>query len=161
MYNTTNYKEITSLLSQSEELVKILLEQSIFPAMVEDFNELRDKLAKAQVSSLTTDTISAPSGKELHLREVGFTLVNSYTYSVAANIQDLFFKVDDTILTIVRITQRPGLLIGGGGRSFDKALADLKGEFIGEKWGFSDVQLEIVENRFWIGNYHFEGIGDY
>ncbi len=68
MYNTTNYKEITSLLSQTEELVKILLEQSTFPAMVEDFVELEDKLSAAQVSTLTTDIISSPSGKELRLR---------------------------------------------------------------------------------------------
>ena len=161
MYNTTNYKEIASLLSQSEELVKILLEQSIFPAMAEDFKELKDKLAKAQVSSSTTDTISAPSGKDLPLKEVAFTLVNSYTYSEAADIQDLFFRVDDTVLTVVMITQRPGLLIGGGGRSFDKALTELKGEFMGDKWGLSDVKLEIIENKFWIGNYHFEGIEDY
>lgn len=161
MYNTINYKEIASLLSQSEELVKILLDQSIFPAMAEDFKELKDKLSKAQVTSSTTDTISAPSGKDLPLREVGFALVNSYTYREATNIQDLFFRVDDTVLTIVMITQRPGLLIGGGGRSFDKALANLKGEFMDDKWGFSDVKLEIIENKFWIGNYHFEGIEDY
>ena len=161
MYNTTNYKEIASLLSQSEELVKILLEQSIFPGMSEDFKVLKDKLAKAQVSSLTTDTISAPSGKDLPLREVAYTLVNSYTYSEATNIQDLFFRVDDTVLTVGMITQRPGLLIGGAGRIFDLALAELKGEFVSDKWGFSDVQLEIVENKFWIGNYHFSGIGDY
>jgi len=55
------------------------------------------------------------------------------------------------------ITQRPGLLIGGGGRSFDKALVELKKEFVGDKLGFSDVKLEIIENKFWIGNYHFEG----
>ena len=112
---------------------------------------------QTQVTSSTTDTISAPSGKDLPLREVGFTLVNSYTYSEAANIQDLFFRVDDTVLTVVMITQRPGLLIGGGGRSFDKALVELKKEFVGDKLGFSDVKLEIIENKFWIGNYHFEG----
>ena len=161
MYNTTNYKEIASLLSQSEELIKILLEQSIFPGMVEDFKELKDKLAKAQVNSLTTDTISAPSGRDLPLKEVGFTLVNSYTYSEAADIQDLFFRVDDAVLTVVMITIRPGILIGKSGQSLDKALAELKAEFVSDKWGFSDVKLEIIENKFWIGNYHFEGIEDY
>ena len=161
MYNTTNYKEIASLLSQSEELVKILLEQSIFPAMAEDFKELKDKLAKAQVNSLTTDTISAPSGRDLPLKEVGFTLVNSYTYSEAADIQDLFFRVDDAVLTVVMITIRPGILIGKSGQSLDKALAELKKEFVSDKWGFSDVKLEIIENKFWIGNFHFEGIEDY
>ena len=161
MYNTTNYKEIASLLSQSEELIKILLEQSIFPGMVEDFKELKDRLAKAQVTSSTTDTISAPSGRDLPLKEVGFTLVNSYTYSEAADIQDLFFRVDDAVLTVVMITIRPGILIGKGGQSFDKALAELKAEFVSDKWGFSDVKLEIIENKFWIGNYHFEGIEDY
>ena len=161
MYNTTNYKEIASLLSQSEELVKILLEQSIFPGMSGDFKVLKDKLAKAQVSSLTTDIISAPSGKDLPLREVGFTLVNSYSYDEASRIQDLFFRVDDTVLTVGMITERPGILIGVGGESFDKALAELKAEFMGDEWGFLDVQLEIVQNQFWIGSYHFEGIGDY
>lgn len=161
MYNTINYKEIASLLSQSEELVKILLEQSIFPGMVEDFKELKDKLAKAQVNSLKTDTISAPSGKDLPLREIGYTLVNGYSYREATDIQDLFFRVDDNILIVGMITQRPGMLIGKGGESFNKALAELKVEFMGDKWGFSDVKLEIIENKFWIGDYHFEGIGDY
>jgi len=55
MYNTINYKEIASLLSQSEELVKILLEQSIFPAMAEDFKELKDRLAKVKIEDLSFD----------------------------------------------------------------------------------------------------------
>jgi hypothetical protein len=59
------------------------------------------------------------------------------------------------------IIQRPGLLIGKGGQTYNKALSELKAEFMDDKWGFSDVQLEIVQNQFWIGDYHFEGIGDY
>ncbi len=158
MYNTTNYKEITSLLSQTEELVKILLEQSTFPAMVEDFVELKDKLSAAQVSTLTTDIISSPSGKELRLREIASTLVNSYTYSEASNIKDLFYKVDGTNLRVGMISNRPGYLIGKGGQAFNRALDELKKEFVNENWGFTDLKLEIIENKFNFSDYHFESI---
>ncbi len=161
MYNTSNYKQITSLLSQSEELVKILLEQSIFPAMVEDFNDLKDKLSVAQVSTLTTDTNSAPSGKELNLRQVAYTLVNSYSFKEASNIKDLFYKVDGTNLIVGMVVSRPGILIGKGGQAFNKALEELKKDFMGEEWGFTDVQLELIENKFDYSQYHFEGIADY
>ena len=161
MYNTTNYKEIASLLSQSEELVKILLEQSIFLGMSEDFKALKDKLAKAQVSSLTTDTNSAPSGKELHLRNIAHTLVNSYSFKEASNIKDLFYKVDGTNLIVGMVVSRPGILIGVRGSAFQQALEELKKDFMGEEWGFTDVQLELIENRFDYSQYHFEGIDDY
>ena len=161
MYNTTNHKKIDSLLSKSEEIVKILLEKSIFPGMAEDLNELKAKLYDEQVISLTTDTTSSPSGKELHFKDVCFSLVNSYSYIEASNIQDVFYQIDGTNLRVAMVSNRLGLLIGKGGQAFNRVLEELKKEFISEKWGFSDVKLELIEQKFRFSDYHFEGIGDY
>lgn len=162
MFNTTNYQQINSLLSQSEEALKILTQElNLYPGVIEQLTELKDKLSKTQVNSLTTDNLCSPSGKELHLREISYVLVNAYTYVEAANIQDVFYQIDGTELAVGMITIRPGVLIGKAGQCFNKAVEELKEKFINDVWGFTDVKLELIENKFRMFDYHFEGIGDY
>lgn len=59
------------------------------------------------------------------------------------------------------ITIRPGVLIGKAGQSLNKAVKELKEKFINDAWGFTDVKLDLIENKFRMFDYHFEGIEDY
>lgn len=88
-------------------------------------------------------------------------MVNSYSYSEAQNIQDLFYQIDGSTLKVGMVTVRPGILIGKGGLAFNRALEELKKEFINDEWGFTDIKLEIIENKFSPSQYHYEDVEDY
>ena len=145
MYNTINFQEIQEGLIAVVAACKTLL--GCFTENIEanSLNTAIDKLIPAKVVSLVTNRYNSKESNLL--KDISYNIVAAYGDKIASLIQDVSYQIKDNILIISMITAYPALLIGEKGKDFDRVEQLLKKVFINKEDGFTDIQLNIIENR--------------
>lgn len=159
MYNTINFQKTQEGLIAVVATCKTLLGYFTENIEANNLNTVIDKLIPTRMISLTTEEYSTK--ENTLLRNISYCIVAAYGDKIASLIQDVSYQVKDNILIISMITAYPSLLIGEKGKDFDRVEQLLKKEFINKENGFTDIQLNIIENQWNAKNYMLSNLINY